>query len=119
MKRKVTLETEVVVGYSNPEKAHQYFIEGDWKNTFFDLDDLEDLTEFLALAVFQHPEGFRLVQFGVKGNEYRFVKEMEGFATFIKDENGANSWVSEHDVYGAITVHLEELEVSFSPEVVE
>jgi hypothetical protein len=49
IKKDITIQTEVSVLFHHPEKTESYFIDGDWGNYFYRLDDLDELAEHIAL----------------------------------------------------------------------
>ncbi len=54
----VELKAEHNVSFSNPEKAQAFFIDGKWKDVFYDFVDLEELAGFIALSYLQHGKSF-------------------------------------------------------------
>ena len=84
----VELTAECNVYFSEPEKAIEYFINGDWRKSFFDFDDLEDLAGFLAKAIIS--EGYSI----------------EGFSDF-RFNTGNKKYESIYKEYGIISIEVE------------
>lgn len=118
MKYKTTLESEVVVEYSDPELAEEFFIRGDWRNVFFQFDDLTELTEFISLAVFNEREHFFVENRDTDEEFCGWVKDIEGFAPFMQQAQDEH-YTSENPEYGKIIVWYEDLDIGWTPEVVE
>jgi len=48
MKIEVIYESKIVIEFCDPEKARAYFIDGDWKDSFYTFDDLEEVADLLG-----------------------------------------------------------------------
>ena len=112
---RVELKAEIDVSFSDPEKAKAVFIDGDWKDYFWVIDDLENLATDLANAFHNEPQHWKYDHEKQKG---WYQKSPEGFGTFIQQDNG--SFVMEDETTGKITISYEmELEPDGTFEVTE
>lgn len=82
-----SFEMELDITFSDPKKAEEFFIHGDWKDSFWTVDDLEELTESLAMAFHVQPEDYSKEHGG-------FVRSVEGFGIFVLDKDNSRRWVS-------------------------
>lgn len=82
-KFKTTIEKEVQVTFQDPGKARAFFIESNWRETFYSLDTMEEVTDCLIGS-------FINTDFWWSAQHKNFIKEVEGFPTFIRD-NEAHS----------------------------
>ena len=92
----VTLEAEVSVSLSDPEKAKAYFIDGTWKDYFWKINDIDELHKTIAHA------------FYIESSQYDkelnvMVRSVEGFGTFVRQDD--RSHVAEFEDYGKLTIH--------------
>lgn len=72
-----TIQIQWEVSFYDPEKAKEFFIESDWKDYFFEFENLDKAAEHLALAFHLYPE-----QWSKSRNvSYR---SPEGFGDFYK-----------------------------------
>lgn len=101
-KMRVELKAEIDVTFSHPEKVEAVFIEGDWKECFWELYDLEEVVTHLANAF--HNESDRWVFNKETGTGY-FERSPEGFGSYISQGNG--DYVMEHETTGKITISYE------------
>lgn len=79
-KFKATLEQEVTVTFTNPEGVISEFIDSNWRETFYTLDDLEEVVDHLTYAFVRTPDNW-------VGKTGKFVKFIEGFGEFESDGN--------------------------------
>lgn len=106
-----TLEAKVDVAFSSPEKAEAFFIESDWKESFFQLDTLDEVAEHLSYAFFVvHREW---------STKYKcFYKFVEGFGDFFLQKNGTYKGGASDGEAGEIIIETDEdLEVSWCTEI--
>ncbi len=94
----VDLKATVKVQFSDEAKVKEFFIEGDWKECFFEFSDLTEIAEHLAFVV---------QKFG--------SFNIEGFGDFVRE---SNYYVSHQpNEYGSIYIELSEgLEVDYTTE---
>jgi|GEM_PF-3209885 len=106
-----SFEMEIDVTFSDPKKAEEFFIHGDWKDSFWTIDDLEELTESLAMAFHVQPEDY--------SEEYGgFVRSVEGFGIFVLDKDNSRRWVSSSiEGIEIVAEYEQELSVSHVQEV--
>ena len=76
-----TFEMEIDVQFENPEASEAYFIRGDWKETFYDLDDLEQVAEHLA-------DGFHHESDSWDTEAKAHYRMVEGFGYFYDQKDG-------------------------------
>lgn len=76
MKIEITLQQDISVEFHDEEKALEYFVASDWKDTFYDMTDLEDVAEHLASMAKD-----RMIGEVVPGDQFRTL-EIEGFPFF-------------------------------------
>lgn len=104
-------EMQIDVVFEHPDRAEDFFVKGDWKNTFYTLDSLEEVAEFLANAFNRSPE--------VWNPDYKsFTRFVEGFGQFVRQNDGSFKTAYEMDDPGFIAVSFhEELEPHSTREV--
>ena len=91
---KCIIEAEVNVSFSDEGKASDYFIDGDWKDCFFEAMDLEEFVQILSLGFFNTEDSFL---------DGELVRAVEGFVVFVYDDE-ENKYVSEYTEYGKIFI---------------
>jgi len=77
MKFETEMTQKINVEFSDPKKAEAFFIESDWKETFYTFTDLSDVVDHLAFAVRNSMRG---ETYDSKSGE-RYIN-IEGFPTF-------------------------------------
>lgn len=88
MEYKVELKTEISVEFENEGLVESFFFDSDWKESFYDFDDLTELVGFIAFNWNQH-------------------SQIEGFAEF--ERIGHQMFVSDGlESYGKIIVKVSE-----------
>ena len=108
-KYNVSMEAEINVSFSNPEKAKSFFVDGQWHEHFWKITDLEDLAKNIAQAFHQTPEFF-------DKNVGAIARSPEGFGRFVKQQGG--KYLAKWDEFGEILVTYEsELEAVSAYEV--
>lgn len=109
----VDFEMQYRVEIENSEAVKAYFIDGDWKESFWELDDIEDFCRSLTTAFDRHPEYFDKEL----GGSSRFV---EGFGLFNKPVRSNAYHLTERftkDIGSRISVRVtDELEPVFVTE---
>jgi len=104
---------EIDVAFEDEEKAHAFFIDSDWKESFWDLGDLEGVSEHLSYAFHQYSEEWDT-------DEKAWGKNLEGFGYFIY-RNSDGLWVSKSEndeEFGSIKIRYEnELECESTMEI--
>lgn len=99
MKIKSIYETEITVQFDDPEKAKQFFLEGDWSEVFWSHDDLEELAADLGVSV----------KDGCKSwNEdlQRPTVSCDGYGTFVEVSPGVFELSGDDLPCGKITVDI-------------
>ena len=112
MKKKyeVNLSSEYTVTFPDEQRIIDYYIDGDWKETFYTFSDIEDLIRNL-MYIFVRTD--LESQTGKEGEHY-LCKDIEGFPTFIRDKDNRDLFVSSHEECGTIIVEREdELDVDY------
>ncbi|HAS6055306.1 TPA: hypothetical protein I7122_21475 [Vibrio vulnificus] len=79
---RTTFEFQIDVNFVDREKAEQFFLESDWKEYFFDFNDLDDAAEHLARNFHMSDARYE------EGKEW---KHIEGFGSYYFDRH-ANVW---------------------------
>ncbi|HHJ3076722.1 TPA: hypothetical protein ACPVZG_000512 [Vibrio parahaemolyticus] len=74
-KFKATLSAEFTVDFEDEKKAESFFLEGDWKESFYEFEDLEELVEHLLLNFFNADEKWDT-------DEGKRYKNVEGMGTY-------------------------------------
>lgn len=107
-KYNVEFNMEINVSFEDEDEAENYFCFGDWKNTFWDLDDVEDLARSIAENFHGTPDSWNR-KLSV------FTRFVEGFGEFVQIESGKWQLSDEFIQYGGqIFVEYEmELEAGF------
>lgn len=93
MAHRVEISSEIDVQFSDEPKAEEFFIKGDWKETFFTFNDLDDIAQHLAYG-FQEEVGFFMTR----------DVNVEGFGCFKQKDK---VWTSEYEEFGAIHIRVE------------
>jgi len=76
MKTEISFQQDISVEFHDEEKALEYFIAGDWKDTFFEFNDLDDFAEFLANIA-----KYKMIGEVVSGDQFRTLT-IEGVPFF-------------------------------------
>ena len=100
----VGYEMKIEVLFSDPVKAESYFIKGDWRNYFFKLDDMEELSIHIADMFHATPDYWH----AVKKEHCKFI---EGFGLFVPSYGNPRRFTSdiENDSdYGRIVIYYEQ-----------
>ncbi len=63
-KRRTSFEMEIDVNFLNQERSFKHFIEGDWKESFFTFDDLDEVAKHLAYCF--HIESSKMKKMKIK-----------------------------------------------------
>ena len=69
-----------VVQFDDGDMAEEYFIDSDWRNTFFSVDCLEDVCEIIA-------HGFNIASKNYDSESNKMSCFIEGFGKFVKIDN--------------------------------
>jgi len=102
-----TLETTMVIEFSDEAKIIAFFVNGTWRESFYHLQDLEDIARHLSFAFHQTSDDWD----SDKKCWYKFV---EGFGEFYND---GEVWRNGTEEYGEITVrNIEDLDVAWVDE---
>jgi hypothetical protein len=115
MKKKyeVDLAAQYIVTIPDEQKVIDYYINGDWKDTFWELDDIEDLIKSIMYSFVREDTTHQKN----KDDKYYACKSIEGFPEFIRDKENRDKYISHHEECGTIIVELEsELEVDYVTE---
>lgn len=108
-KFRTTMELEIDVYFSEPEKATDFFTNSDWKNYFFKYEKLSEVAQHIAEVFERTPELWK---------ENKFAKHLEGFGYFISNSDG--TWSTEQSGFGLIQIGYEmELETTGINEITE
>jgi len=78
----ITMLAELQIKFSEPLLAKAYFIDGEWRETFWDIDNMHQLAKNIANAVQDYPAYYD------KGYE-SFVKSPEGFGVYVRQTDGS------------------------------
>jgi hypothetical protein len=107
----VDISAKYQVTFPDEKKVIDYFILGDWKNTFYTFDDLEDICEHVTMG-FHHEDS------KYDHDKKTFYKFIEGFYPFYSDTN-TGDWTSTDEESGAVIIVSEEdeLDIEFCQEV--
>ena len=97
----VEFEARVTVEFSDHDKAKKFFIGGEWSKTFWDLSDMEELTQYIASTFIDESVFYNK-------DLKKLCKSLEGFGVFEKDEK-SQSFTSISDLFGAVTVEYVDL----------
>lgn len=109
-KFKSTLETEIEIIFTDPESAEKCFCGKDWRNIFWDLDDLQEVAEHLSESFQNTPDEW-------SNKDMKIAKFIEGFGTFI-EENGYYTNTPESQEGGKIKIKvLSELQPIWCDEI--
>lgn len=106
----VDFEMQLQVTLHNPDAAKDYFIDGDWKESFYTLDDIEDLVRLLANAFQCEADCY--------SPEHRgFVRNVEGFGVYVRSA-GADTYELDDECQREIGTNIsvsitDELEPTF------
>jgi len=92
---KIDLQGVFSVEFTDPEKSKAFFIDGQWKDSFYDFSSLGSLSGHIVFNFYHTPRAYK----AAKGD---FIKNIEGFSAFIL--NPAGNYVSSDNDYGKIIV---------------
>ena len=98
-KFEVTMEAELSVSFSNPEKAKSFFIDGDFRKYFYEISDMEELVKYIAVAFHHSHEYFDKAK-------NAFARSPEGFGFYVKKEN--NYYEADWVEFGKISIRYEQ-----------
>lgn len=101
MKFTATLEQEIKVVFTEPEKAKAFFIDGDWRESFFEFSHLEQLAEFLMLNT---SDKLRVMDHWREDGELHFGANIEGFPYFYKTADQQGLATKENPIIGQIII---------------
>ena len=90
------LEANVIVRFYEPEKTYDYIVSETFREVFFELDSLEEVTEYLSLWVMRNSTEF------VDDRRGYFI---EGFGGFIRTERDV--YVLDGSKTGKISISVE------------
>lgn len=77
----VELEMKIKVELENPEAIQAYFIDGDWGDCFYPLEDLEEFIHYLVNSFQMEPDSY--------SEEHKaFIRAPEGFGVYIRTSGG-------------------------------
>ncbi len=109
----IDLSAKYHVTFPDEQKAIDYFIDGDWKNTFYTFSDLGELSEHIVFGFFREDSKF-------DHEKNLFYKFFEGFYPFYSGIN-LGIWTSTDEENGTIVQieELEELDIEYCQEVEE
>lgn len=111
----VEFKENYIVTLSDPDAIKAYFVDGDWRKVFWELDDLEEVITALANS-FQVADR----HWGEGGTR---VRQLEGFGVYTKSREGRAFHLDAEtakEIGSAITITIEdELEVYFVTEIPE
>jgi len=93
---------EIDVNFIDEKKSYNHFIKGDWKESFYDFDDLDEIAEHIACNFHHASSEFRKIE-----GKHRFVKFIEGFGDFVQQDNGLYRLTEDIDGGGDIDVSYE------------
>ena len=107
----VELSAKYYVEFPDEQGAIDYFIKGDWKNTFYTFNDLSDVAEHLIMGFFHEDSKF-------DHDKKLFYKFIEGFYPFYSKSN-VDNWTSADEESGVIIIISEEdeLDIDYSFEM--
>lgn len=97
MKFETDLTQQITVDFSAPAKATAFFIDGDWKESFYTFSDLEAVAEHLAFA---SRASMRGETYSPEGGKFTHI---EGFPTFAYKDGKLIADSHEQDC-GVITI---------------
>lgn len=103
-------EMQIKVEIENPDAITAYFIKGDWKEYFWDIDDLEEFVSSFAHAFQATPEYLR---------DGLFLKDIEGFGVYSREPGEKAFQLSAEgilEIGSAIKVTVDDLDVTFVTE---
>ncbi len=101
-KIRTSFEMEIDIDFLDEKSSFKHFIEGDWKESFYTFEDLNEVAEHIS-------HNFHIANSELKkvNDEYRWVKFIEGFGEFVEQDNGAFKLTEELNGGGDITVNYE------------
>lgn len=96
----VEIKAEYEVEFSDPDKAEEYFCDSDWKDSFYTVTGLDEISGMVSYGINNTPASY---------HGSKIIKFIEGFGEFIKD---GDLWLIDDDEFGTITVQeVQELQV--------
>ena len=107
----VDLSAKYSVEFPDEKLVKSYFIDGDWKNTFYTFSDLSDLAEHVTMNFHHEDSKF-------DHDKKLFYKFIEGFYPFYS-KNNIGDWVSTDEESGAVIIisEVDELDIDYCTEM--
>ena len=104
-KYRTDFEMQIDVEFVEPEKAKAFFIDGDWKESFWSFDDLDEVAESISRLFFYEVEHWNREQ-------KAFVRFLEGYGYFVRQ---GDVYISSKEYAEAGEIRIrEELELTES-----
>lgn len=104
----VEMQMNIEISFEDKEKSEEYFIHGDWKNYFYEYDNLEEIAGHIAYAFNVCPTHWSKE----RKTDFKFI---EGFGEFFREDN--TKWINFSDETGNIMVEIiQDLEVEYIDE---
>lgn len=85
---RTTFEFQIDINFTDKERANHFFIESDWKEHFYEFNDLDEVSEHLAINFdnaseqwedgqhWKHIDGFGSYYYHREEKEWRLTKDM-------------------------------------------
>lgn len=122
----ILFEQDLKVIIEDVAVTEEYFIKGDWRKYFYDLDSIEDLVRDLAANFLRArlewgqftAENEKRGDSGTsRTRNYKFI---EGYGIFLKDTEDKNLWVNTDPRTGGLSVRIaSDLEITHVAEVIK
>jgi len=104
----VDLTAKYHVTFPDEQKVIDYFINGDWKNSFYTFSDLKELAESITMGFYHEDSKF-------DHDKGEFYKWLEGYPLFYSETN-AGVWTSKEDGVVIQVEEIDELDIDYCTE---
>ncbi|NOQ50309.1 MAG: hypothetical protein GQ557_01420 [Mycoplasmataceae bacterium] len=104
-KYRTDFEMQIIVEFQDVEKAKKHFINSEWGNCFWKLDDLSDVAEMLSNSFYYSND---VHNYDGKTKKSTWIKFMEGFGSFERQDNyDSYKFTDKNNDCGDITIRYD------------
>ncbi|MDA9557766.1 hypothetical protein N9R79_09795 [Vibrio sp.] len=108
MKFRSLIKCEIDVNFVDQEKAKAFFIDGDWKDIYYEFLDLEEAARHLAFAFHNAPE---------KLSEGGLFRDVDGFGEYFYSRDNKEWRLTDKYVPNGVGMPCGEIIISYESEL--